>query len=71
MATGIDELALNHAMKHFEIHAAQRLTAFNFFIVISGAILAAIATILQKPDKFGWAVTCTPTCSHSEIESFC
>jgi FtsZ-binding cell division protein ZapB len=55
VANSTDELALNHAMKHFEIHAAQRLTAFNFFIVISGAILAAIATILQKPDKFGWA----------------
>ena len=53
MTATIDETALNHATKHFEIHAAQRLTAFNFFIVISGAILAAIAASLQKPDEFG------------------
>lgn len=50
MSEKAEETALTHATKHFEIHAAQRLTAFNFFIVISGAILAAMAASLQKPD---------------------
>lgn len=52
MSENAEDTALNHATKHFEIHAAQRLTAFNFFIVISGAILAAIAASIQKPEEF-------------------
>ena len=52
MSGNVEDTALIHATKHFEIHAAQRLTAFNFFIVISGAILAAIAASFQKPNEF-------------------
>lgn len=52
MSESAENIALSHATKHFEIHAAQRLTAFNFFIVISGAILAAIAASIQRPNEF-------------------
>ncbi len=38
---------LKHAWHYFELHAAQRLSLFNFFLVLSGVILAGLAACLQ------------------------
>lgn len=46
------EKVLESNLKYFEIHAAQRLTVFNFYVAISGTILAAIAAISQGPQRF-------------------
>jgi hypothetical protein len=35
------EILLNHAWKYFELHANQRMSLFNFFILLSGLIAAA------------------------------
>jgi hypothetical protein len=35
---------LAYALKYFEIHAAQRMSVFNFFIVLSTIILTGLAT---------------------------
>lgn len=35
---------LTYALKYFEIHAAQRMSVFNFFIVLSTIILTGLAT---------------------------
>ena len=46
------EKVLESNLKYFEIHAAQRLTVFNFYVAISGAILAAMAAIFQGPERY-------------------
>ena len=46
------EQILESNLKYFEIHAAQRLTVFNFYVAISGAILAALAAISQGPQRY-------------------
>ena len=52
MSTGFvienHKVANDIALKWFEIHAAQRLTMFNFFVVISGFCLAGYFTALDK-----------------------
>jgi hypothetical protein len=35
---------LSYALKYFEIHAAQRMSVFNFFIVLSTILLTGLAT---------------------------
>lgn len=51
------ELALNsaareHAWKYVEIHAGQRMSIFNFFLVLSGLVLAGIAGCLSQGRAF-------------------
>lgn len=41
-----------HAWKYFEIHANQRIVIFNYFLVVSGAIAAGLATTLQGSARF-------------------
>lgn len=41
-----------HAWKYFEIHANQRITIFNYFLAVSGAIAAGLATTLQGSTRF-------------------
>lgn len=43
-----------HAWKYFELHAAQRMTLFNFFSAFSGLILAGIGTTLQISSKYSF-----------------
>jgi hypothetical protein len=38
---------LDHAWRYFELHAGQRMSLFNFFLVVSGVILAGLAACLQ------------------------
>ena len=32
-----------HSWRYFEVHAGQRITVFNYFLVASGAIAAGLA----------------------------
>jgi hypothetical protein len=41
-----------HAWKYFEIHANQRIVIFNYFLVVSGATAAGLATTLQGSSRF-------------------
>jgi len=43
---------LEHAWRYFELHAGQRLTSFNFFIVMSGAEAAGMAASIQGRVEF-------------------
>ena len=49
------EKILESNLKYFEIHAAQRLTVFNFYVALSGTILAGIAAISQGSARFALA----------------
>lgn len=44
------------AWDYFDLHATQRLTTFNFYIVISSVIATALFTILQSSQapRIGW-----------------
>jgi hypothetical protein len=46
------EKAFDHAWKYFEIHAAQRMSIFNFFIILFGSVSAALAATLESSNKF-------------------
>jgi hypothetical protein len=43
---------LEHAWRYFALHANQRISLFNFFVVISGSISAGLAASLQKGGSF-------------------
>src|SRR5512139_3850842 len=49
------EKMLESNLKYFEIHAAQRLTVFNFYVAISGTMLAGMAAISQASPRFALA----------------
>lgn len=42
------EKIIDHVWKYFEIHSQQRMTLFNFFIVVVGGIASAIGFCLQS-----------------------
>ena len=44
--------ATDHAWRYFELHAHQRVTVFNYYIVFAGIILAGLAASLQSNDDF-------------------
>lgn len=44
------ELMRNHAWSYFQLHAQQRLTTFNFYIVLSSVLTAGLFAALQKDD---------------------
>lgn len=44
----------DHAWRYFELHAAQRMTVFNFFAGLTGLLLGGIAASLQASPSFGW-----------------
>lgn len=44
--------AIDHSWKYFELHAGQRMTVFNYFIVLSGIIVTGIAGTVQLPYRF-------------------
>lgn len=43
---------LEHAWRYFELHAKQRTDVFNYFLVLSGAVAAGLATTLQGTPRF-------------------
>lgn len=43
---------LEHAWRYFALHATQRISLFNFFVVISASLSAGLATCLQKGGVF-------------------
>jgi hypothetical protein len=43
-AEKLDELKLNYAWDWFKHHADQRFAAFNFFLIVVGAVIVAYAT---------------------------
>ena len=40
--------SLDYAFKYFDLHAKQRMTVFNFFLVIAGILTGGIAAALTK-----------------------
>jgi len=44
----IDKVALDHAWNWFNLHAAQRMQTFNFFLVATAFLIAAYAALLEK-----------------------
>ena len=50
--TGRKENALEHAWSYFELHANQRMTVFNFFLVLAGLVAAGLATAVQGNPRF-------------------
>ncbi len=44
--------AHDHAWRFFELHANQRMTVFNFFLVLVGLLVAGIAATLQGSARF-------------------
>ena len=52
MAT--DDKALGHAWAYFTLHANQRITVFNYFVVFAGILCTGLAATLQAPDRFSF-----------------
>jgi hypothetical protein len=44
----IAKMALEHAWNWFNLHAAQRMQTFNFFLVATAFLIAAYASLLEK-----------------------
>lgn len=44
----------NQAWNYFKVHAAQRLTTFNFYIVISALLSTALVTTFHKDYQSPW-----------------
>jgi len=47
-----DRDMLEHAWRYFALHAGQRMSIFNFFLVLSGLVAAGLATCLQRDKPF-------------------
>lgn len=43
--------AIDHSWRYFELHANQRLTVFNFFVLFSGILTAGLAATLQGSER--------------------
>lgn len=46
-----DDGALAHAWAYFNLHAGQRITIFNYFVVFSGILTTGLATAIQAPPR--------------------
>lgn len=44
--------ARNYAWEHFKLHAAQRFTTFNYFIVLAVLMTTALGTALNKDFRY-------------------
>jgi hypothetical protein len=42
-----DNKALDHAWSYFALHASQRITVFNYFVVFAGVLCTGMATAIQ------------------------
>jgi len=43
--------ALDHAWSYFQLHANQRITVFNYFVILSGVLAAGLAATIQGPPR--------------------
>lgn len=43
---------LEHAWRYFSLHAQQRLSLFNYFLLASGSVVAGPAACLQRSGLF-------------------
>lgn len=48
------QLAMEHAWKYFEVHAAQRLSIFNFFVVMLGSVTAGVAATFETSHNWSY-----------------
>ena len=48
---------LDHAWKYFELHSGQRISMFNFFLVVSTSLAAGLGYCLQGNKALGWLGT--------------
>ncbi len=46
-----DDGALAHAWAYFNLHAGQRITIFNYFVVFSGILTTGLAAAIQAPPR--------------------
>ena len=46
-----DDKRLEHAWNYFELHAQQRISVFNYFVVLSGILAAGLAASVQGPER--------------------
>lgn len=53
-AAEMAQAGLDHAWRHFELHAGQRMTVFNFYTVASGLLAAGLAATIQGSAKLAW-----------------
>ncbi len=49
-----DEKALDHAWAYFALHAAQRITVFNYFVVFAGILCTGLAATVQAPNRLAF-----------------
>jgi hypothetical protein len=52
---------LDHAWRYFALHAGQRMSVFNFFLVLAASVAAVLAASLQREGGFhvlGMALGC-------------
>lgn len=52
MAT--EDKALEHAWAYFSLHAAQRITVFNYFVVFAGILCTGLAATMQAPIRLAF-----------------
>lgn len=52
-----NEIVFEHLWKYFEIHAQQRMTVFNYYIVIAGATLTGIGFCLQQGVDYNYVAS--------------
>lgn len=45
------KFSLSHAWNYFQLHAQQRMTVFNFYLVITGLIAAGLGACISQGDK--------------------
>ncbi len=43
---------LEHAWRYFDLHAQQRMSLFNYFLIASGSVAAGLAASLQRSGLF-------------------
>lgn len=43
-----EKTALDHAWRYFDLHAGQRMSLFNYYLALSGLVLAGIAGTYDK-----------------------
>ena len=43
-----EKAAIDHAWRYFDLHAGQRMSLFNYYLVLSGLVLAGIAGTYDK-----------------------
>jgi hypothetical protein len=46
------ENKFEHAWRYFQLHATQRITVFNYFLLISGVVASGLAATLQGSQRF-------------------